>query len=112
MNSFNYGPDHENLDRRAPVLVLPPPREKLTGWRLWRARLFLVEFILVCMLIGIILIAFPWTPVWTNNSLLVGFPRLRGLLMSDFVRGLISGLGLIDIWLAISEAIHYRESTN
>jgi hypothetical protein len=111
MTSFHYSPENDDLDRRAPVLVLPPPpREKLSGWRLWRARLFLAEFILVCMLIGIILIAFPWTPVWTNNSLLIGFPRLREALMSDFVRGLISGLGLIDIWLAISEAIHYRES--
>ena len=111
MNSFNYGPENDNLDRRSPVLVLPPPpRGKLTGWRLWRARLFLVEFIFVCMVIGIILIVFPWTPLWSTNSLLIGFPRVREVLMNDFVRGLISGLGLIDIWLAFSEAIHYRES--
>ncbi len=25
------------------------------------------------------------------------------------VRGIISGLGLLDIWIGISEAIHYRD---
>jgi hypothetical protein len=26
-----------------------------------------------------------------------------------FVRGAISGLGVLDLWLGISEAIHYRD---
>jgi hypothetical protein len=42
--------------------------------------------------------------------LLAGFPQLRQFLMYDFVRGLISGLGLTDIWLAITEIAHYHES--
>jgi hypothetical protein len=25
------------------------------------------------------------------------------------VRGLISGLGLLDIWIGVSEAVHYRD---
>jgi hypothetical protein len=29
---------------------------------------------------------------------------------SGFVRGLASGLGILDLWLGFSEAIHYHEN--
>jgi hypothetical protein len=32
--------------------------------------------------------------------------------MNDFVRGLITGLGLVDIALAVVEVIQYREWTD
>ena len=112
MSSTNYGGgDERNAEHNTPLLVMPPPRHKPPRWQLWRARLFLVEFIFVCVVVGIILVAGPWLPIWSENSLLKGFPQLRQVLMNDFVRGLISGLGLVDIWLAISEAVRYREST-
>jgi len=88
---------------------MPTPQGKLSRWEVWRNRLLLLVFVLFCLEIGIILTVAPWTSFWPNNSLLIGFPRLREVLMQDFVRGLISGLGLSDIWLAISEAVRYRE---
>ena len=111
MNSYRYGSDDPNAEPKGPVLVMPPPpsRRQPTRWQIWRARLFLVEFIFICVVIGILLIAAPWLPIWSENSLLIGFPRLHEFLMNDFVRGLVSGLGLIDIGLAISEAVRYRD---
>jgi hypothetical protein len=110
MNSFHYGSDDPNAERKGPVLVMPPsPRLQPSRWQIWRARIFLVEFIFICVVVGILLIAAPWLPIWSENSLLIGFPRLREFLMNDFVRGLVSGLGLIDIGLAISEAMRYRD---
>jgi len=41
--------------------------------------------------------------------LLAGYPKLREILMYPFVRGVVSGVGVTDIWLAISEAARYRE---
>ncbi len=90
--------------------MIPPTPRRPSRWEIWRGRLFLVEFIFVCLVIGILLIAAPWTPLWSENSLVMGFPRVREIMMNDFVRGLVSGLGLIDVWLAISEAVRYRES--
>jgi hypothetical protein len=110
MSAFNYGGEERNAEHKTPLLVMPPPRQKPTRWQLWRARLFLIEFIFVCIVVGIILVAAPWLPIWSENSLLNGFPQLREALTNYFVRGLISGLGLVDIWLAISEAVRYRES--
>ncbi len=76
---------------------------------LWLRRVSLVVFVLCCLEIGLLLVVLPWTTIWTENSLLVGSPRLQTFVQQNFVRGLVSGLGLLDIWLAIWEALHYRE---
>ena len=90
-------------------MVVPPQRPRPSKLEIWRNRVFLLEVMFVCCFVGIILIVAPWTTYWTNNSLLTGFPRLQQFLMNNFVRGLISGLGLTDIWLGLSEVIRYRE---
>jgi hypothetical protein len=108
LNFVEHNPGHGDQPK-GPVLVAPPSRPRPSRWEIWRARLFLVEFMFVCLVVGILLITAPWTPLWTENSLLLAYPRLREFLMNDFVRGLVSGLGLIDIGLAISEAVRYRE---
>lgn len=74
-------------------------------------RLSLVVFVLCCLEIGLLLVVLPWTRIWTENSLLVGSPRLQVFIQQPFVRGLVSGLGLLDIWLGLWEALHYREHT-
>jgi hypothetical protein len=109
MNSFDQGPIGGDTAEDGPVLVIPPAPRKPTKWEIWRSRLFLLELMFVCFVVGIILIVAPWTEFWTNNSLLSEFPTVREFLMYDFVRGLISGLGLTDIWLAVTEAIRYRD---
>ena len=112
MNSLDPGPTGGEATENGPVLVVPPSQRKLTKWEIWRSRLFLVELMFVCFVVGIILIVAPWTEFWTNNSLLLGFPQVREFLMYDFVRGLISGLGLTDIWLAVTEAIRYHDQVD
>jgi len=109
MNPFEQGSQGGKPDRTAPVLTMPPPNRKRGRWTVWRSRLFLFEYAFVCLVIGILLIVAPWTPLWADNSLLLGYPQVQQALMNDFVRGLISGIGLVDIWLAISEVIAYRD---
>jgi len=111
MKFVEHDPDPGNSEHKAPLLVMPAARPQISRWELWRRRLFLVEFVFVCLLIGAVLIVTPWTPYWSNNSLLVGWPRVQQFMMNDFVRGLVSGLGLVDICLAIREAVCYREHT-
>jgi hypothetical protein len=39
----------------------------------------------------------------------MSLPKLRTIATMDFVKGVISGVGLIDIWIGIWEAVHYRD---
>lgn len=91
-----------------PLLVMPPQHEPKRP-SLWMKRLWLVVFVLFCLEVGIILTVLPWTRIWAENSLLLGHPQIHEFLQQNFVRGLVSGLGLIDIWMGIAEAIRYRE---
>jgi len=55
------------------------------------------------LLVGLILAVAPWTALWDANYLLSPHPLLRGLLLSAFTRGAVSGLGLVNIVLALHE---------
>jgi hypothetical protein len=110
MSALEQGPQNRNLNQpNGPVLVMPPPRPRPSKGELWRRRIFLMVEVLFCLEIGIILTVAPWTSFWTNNSLLAGYPMLRQLILHPFVRGVVSGIGVTDIVLAISEAVRYRE---
>ncbi len=79
---------------------------------LWLRRVMLFIFVAFAVEIGMFLVVVPWYDsgrLWSENSLLLRFPTLRALLAQDFVRGLVSGIGLIDIWVGIWEAVHYKE---
>ena len=60
--------------------------------------------VLSTFLVGLILVIAPWTSLWDANYLLNPYPALRSLLLSAFMRGTVSGLGLVNIVLALYEA--------
>lgn len=76
---------------------------------IWLHRLSLFTFVLFCVVVGMALVVLPWTPQWTENSLLAPWPGVRAFLRLGFMRGAVSGLGLLDLWFGIWEALHYRE---
>jgi hypothetical protein len=77
--------------------------------QLWMHRISVFLFVLISAVAGVLLIILPWTPEWTDNSLLNFFPGLRTIIANGFTRGLCSGLGLLDIWIGFWEALHYHE---
>jgi hypothetical protein len=93
-----------------PVLVMLQAKEPRRPHR-WLQRLWLVVFVLFCLEVGIVLTVLPWTRLWTENSLLLGFPAVKVFMNHNFVRGLVSGLGLVDIWMGVVEAVTYRENS-
>jgi hypothetical protein len=88
------------------------PEGPLSRGELWMRRLSLVLFVVVCVWVGLILVVLPWTHVWTDNGLLLRNLSLRSFASLNFVRGVVSGLGFINVWMGISEAVHYREPHN
>ena len=101
-----------------------PPSESRTGFLdspqhpahagpgslpLWMHRISVFLFVLISAVAGVLLIILPWTPEWTDNTLLLSFPSLRLIVANGFFRGICSGLGLLDIWIGFWEALHYHE---
>jgi hypothetical protein len=76
----------------------------------WLQRLSLIVLVLFCIYIGVLLAVLPWVPrYWDQNAWLLAHPGLRAVLQQGWARGILSGFGLLDIWIGLSEAIHYRD---
>ncbi len=76
---------------------------------LWLMRIWVVIRVAFFVELGMVLVVLPWTRGWTENSLLLAYHDLRFFLQNNFVRGLISGLGFLDIGFGIWEAVRYKE---
>ena len=65
------------------------------------ARFLRVVLILIWLELGLILILLPWTVLWDHNYFLDRFPGLIPIMLNPYLRGAISGLGLLDAVLAL-----------
>lgn len=75
----------------------------------WLQRLSLVVMVTFCFYVGLLLFCLPWTRFWYQNQYLLAYPWLSSILLHGATRGVISGIGLLDFWIGLSEAIHYRD---
>jgi len=53
--------------------------------------------------VGLVLLVVPWSPFWDRNYFLQLWPALEAVTRSNLVRGAVSGLGVINLWAAMSE---------
>jgi hypothetical protein len=51
-------------------------------------------------LLGVLLVMIPWLDYWSQNFFLDKFPVLIPFLLHPSVRGAVTGLGTLDIFLA------------
>jgi hypothetical protein len=64
-------------------------------------RILSAVLVVVCCMMGAVLFYLPWTGVWEQNYFLTHFPSLMHILLHPSFRGAVSGLGILDIFLAI-----------
>ena len=57
--------------------------------------------IVLCFELGALLLYLPWSNFWEQNYFLTHFPSLMLFVLHPSVRGLVSGLGVLDIVVAI-----------
>lgn len=60
-------------------------------------------FILYCFEAGIFLLVIPWTSAWLLNPLLQAQPVVADVAQNLYVRGLVSGFGLVHLIVAVHE---------
>ena len=83
------------------------PPQRIPRW-LERVELFLR--VMLRMYIGLAVCYAPWSPrFWDQNPIFQHLPALAIYAESGVVRGLVSGLGLLNLWIAFRDAVHYRE---
>jgi hypothetical protein len=68
--------------------------------------------ILSSLVVGVVLVFAPWISfwgysLWDSNWLLQVWPGLRGLLLSAFTRGAVTGLGLVNVLVALGDLHAY-----
>jgi len=84
----------------------PGPQSK--GWETARRRIGAVLYIFLCVEIGTLLLVLPWSAIWERNFIVRYYPLLRPFYMSSYLRGAISGLGLVNLWLGVVQAWGFR----
>lgn len=82
-------------------------------------RLTVIFFIALCLLLGFYLILAPWDAIfgpWGDNYLLVfiaakaGSPTIQRAVASNWVRGAVTGLGVLNILIAFWEIANFGNS--
>ncbi|HJY85359.1 MAG TPA: hypothetical protein VKE24_00850 [Candidatus Acidoferrales bacterium] len=63
-------------------------------------RVLHVLLILLCFELGVLLVFLPWSGAWDHNYFLNRYPALIPYVLNPSVRGVITGLGLLDIVVA------------
>lgn len=82
------------------------------------AKLTIIFFILICFEIGALLVILPWvrTPSWSENYLLIiaaekmNWPGLARFMSSGYVRGAVTGLGVLNIMLGVWEIAKFKKT--
>jgi len=63
-------------------------------------RILRALLVVLCFELGVLLLYLPWSAFWEQNYFLIHMPSLSHVLLHPSVRGFVSGLGVLDIFLA------------
>ena len=63
-------------------------------------RLLLVAYFIE---VGLLLVLVPWSPFWERNYFLTAVPALLDVIRNNYVRGAVSGLGVVNLLMGFTE---------
>jgi hypothetical protein len=80
------------------------------------AKITVIVYILICFEVGLLLVILPWTQYWDDNVFLyfitgkLNAPWIPTFLTSGYVRGAVTGLGVLNILAGLRDIFRFRES--
>ena len=86
----------------APAGISPQPAH--TRFVRWHRRILGVCLVIFAFEFGLVLLVFPWSNNWDLNWLPLHSRLLSGVWLNSYFRGALSGLGLLNIYVAVTEA--------
>lgn len=76
-------------------------------------KLSAVLFCIFCLEVGLFLLFYPWLDgLWSRNWFLRLNPEWHALVMSEHFRGAVSGLGILNLFIAVLEIVRLRRFSN
>jgi hypothetical protein len=95
-----------------PVQSAPasPTAAKPSRFQKWHRRVVGFCLAIFAFEIGLFLVVFPWRETWDLSWMAVHSRRFSDLWMSRYFRGAISGLGLLNIYIAFAELLRQVKS--
>jgi len=94
------------LEPRTPTATEPAPAETRPVYH-WSQKLSAILLILFCLELGCFLLVFPWVGVVWDNNFFSSLLHAR-YWDSGYLRGAVSGLGVINLYIAIAETFRLR----
>ena len=89
------------------------------------AKLSVIFYIILCLEIGLVLTLMPWIPQglfglseWGNNYFLLyaarktGVYALQTVVASGWVRGAVTGVGILNLGIAFWEMFHFKQTVS
>jgi len=69
--------------------------------------------VIVRMYLGLLVCCAPWyPPAWDSNPLFASSPWLTAFITHGAVRGIVSGLGILNLWIAVRDALRSTSDPN
>jgi hypothetical protein len=75
-------------------------------------RLLRLVFAIFTFEIGLFLTVFPWVDIWSLNYFSEWIPALENIWLDPYFRGAITGLGLVNIYVACAEVVRIFRRSN
>jgi hypothetical protein len=78
----------------------PPTTSK---FHKWHRVILTICFIIFAGELGFVLVALPWLSNWDTSYVPMHFPKLADIWENYYFRGVLSGLGFLNIYVALAE---------
>lgn len=75
-------------------------------------RMWAICFALLAFEIGAFLVVFPWTEAWRLNHFPSFYPPLFDIWDDPYFRGAVTGLGVVDVMIAIWQTARLLKKSN
>jgi hypothetical protein len=86
----------------------PGPVEVRAPEHRWYHKMSAILVITFCLEIGFFLLIFPWTESWESNYFSTLIPEWRLHWDNMYVRGAVSGLGVVNLYISFVEIFRLR----
>jgi hypothetical protein len=81
-----------------------PPPVRTQRFHKWHRVVLSICFVVFAAELGLCLIVLPWLSNWDMSYIPVHSPKYSDLWMSPYFRGVLSGLGLLNVYVALAES--------